>query len=108
MTSNNDAMNRQKEINLRIADLAPIPLKVSAEDEATWREASDHINKLWKSWSARFPDKSSKDILGMITIRFAQLFVVNNKRLEDARRACDIIEKTLDDLLVDDLSDNNS
>ncbi|MDE6073382.1 MAG: hypothetical protein K2J42_04010 [Muribaculaceae bacterium] len=100
--------SKQKVINLRIADLAPMPLNVTSEDELSWKEASDHINKLWKSWSARYPDKSSKDILGMISIRFAQLYVVNNKQLEEVRRACDTIEETLDNLLVDDLSDNRT
>ncbi|MDE5970074.1 MAG: hypothetical protein K2K27_08100 [Muribaculaceae bacterium] len=99
-------MSEVKEINLRIANLAPIQLKVSPDDELSWKKASDAINNLWRSWSARFPDKSPQDILGMITLRFAQAFEVSNSKLEEARNAFDQIEKTLDTLLVDDLSNN--
>ncbi|MBD5199617.1 MAG: cell division protein ZapA [Bacteroides sp.] len=99
-------MSEVKEINLRIANLAPIQLKVSSDDELSWRKAADSINNLWKTWSLRFPDRSPQDILGMMTLRFAQAFEVSNIQLEEAKKAFDQIEQTLDTLLVDDLSEN--
>ena len=96
-------MDNQKELNLRIADLAPISVSVGGEEESSWKDASDLINQLWQSWSRRFPNKPSKEILAMIALRFAQAFVVHGATEAETIQALGKFEKELDLLLVDDL-----
>ncbi|MDE6266871.1 MAG: cell division protein ZapA [Muribaculaceae bacterium] len=69
-------MSEIKELNLKIADLELITIRTTPEDEASWMGARDQVNNLWVKWSRYYPKKSSKDILAMIALRFAQVYVV--------------------------------
>lgn len=101
-------MSQQKELNLRIADLTPISVSVTDEEESSWREAASMVSRLWQSWSRRFPDKPSKEILAMIALRFAQAFVVHENSESETIKVLNELEKKLDLLLVDDLIKNRS
>lgn len=63
-------------ISIRIADLPRMPLRVPASQEESVRWAEENINALWRKWSAKeeFKDKSSAEILAMVTFRFAELY----------------------------------
>ena len=96
-------MNHDRIINItiRIADLPRIPLRIPREQEETARQAEESINELWRKWSAKsdFKDKSSAEILAMVTFRFAQLYF----SAEEASRRVDIalrdLETSLDKML---------
>ena len=51
-------------------------LRIPASQEETVRWAEKNINTLWERWSAKdeFKDKTSAEILGMVTFRFAELY----------------------------------
>lgn len=63
-------------ISIRIADLPRMPLCIPASQEEIVRRAETNINGLWRQWSAMkdFKDKTSAEILAMVTFRFAQLY----------------------------------
>lgn len=93
-------MNQKKEINIRIANMLPFPVFVSdSVDEEIWIEAADRVNNLWRKWVERFPEKSSEEVLGMVTLRFAQAFVIHNRAEEFTESALEDFEKTVDDML---------
>lgn len=96
---------KQKEINLHIADLAPLSVAVTDTEESSWKNASALVDQLWQSWSRRFPNKPSKEILAMIALRFAQAFVVNGSAEKEIRSLLDDFEQQLDRLLVNDITD---
>ena len=65
-------------ISIRIADQPRMQLRIPASQEELVRRAEANINELWRKWSAMddFKDKSSSEILAMVTFRFAQLYLV--------------------------------
>lgn len=95
-------MSEKKEINLRIADLAPIPIQTTAEDEASWTSARDRLNNLWFSWSKRFPKKSSKEILAMIALRFAQVHVKRENDDKELESILENFEHEIDSMILGD------
>lgn len=93
-------MRDKLNITIRIAELPPFALEINREEEPVIREAEYNVNRLWRSWSARFTDKSSHEVLGMVAFQFAKLFVVLNKRVEDTASALEKFEKDLDEILL--------
>lgn len=90
-------------ISIRIADQPRLPLRIPQSQEEIVRRAEANINELWRKWSAmdEFKDKSSAEILAMVTFRFAQLYF----SLEEASTKVDSIlgglEADLDRILLD-------
>ena len=72
-----------------------MPLKIDSDDEEIIRIAELNINRLWRTWSQRFKDKTSGEILAMVAFRFAQLYFTNEARVE----AVDSVLKQLEDEL---------
>lgn len=89
-------MEKKQNINIRIADTTPLPMRIDRDDEEVIRIAERNVNDLWKSWSKRFPDKSSSDILGMVAFRFAQLYFINQAAVADIDSVLGDIEESLD------------
>lgn len=84
-------MKDKLNITVKIADQPPIALRdVTLEEEEVIREAEYNINKLVNSWSRQFADKSTTEVLAMVTLRFAQLYFAQ-------RRAIGAFDATLDD-----------
>lgn len=95
-------MDKKKEINIRIANMLPFSVSVtdSAEEEV-WLEAADRVNHLWLSWTKRFPEKSSEEVLGMVTLRFAQAFVLHSHTENALSYALDDLDREMEKLLQD-------
>ncbi len=88
-------------INIKIADAAPISIKIHRQEEAEVRAVEYNINKLWSSWRERFRDKSSEEVLAMVTYQFAKKFFALAElepKLNDTLRQ---FEDSLDKILVD-------
>ena len=97
-------MNQKKELNISIAKMAPFSVSVAGDDEEEiWLEAAELANSLWSSWTARFTKKSSAEVLGMVTLRFAQAFVVNSKTEKEMQSLLNGFEKDIDALLSRDI-----
>lgn len=90
-------MNTKQDITIRLADLPPMALSVRREDEEVARRAASEVNRLWESWSTRFKDRSSAEVMGMVAYRFAHLLLEQM----DAAGGLDDDLKALDDALGD-------
>lgn len=90
-------------ISIRIADLPRIPLRIPAGQEEIVRKAEANINALWRKWSAAddFKDKTSAEILAMVTFRFAQLYFTAEETSKRVDETLEDLEKSLDRVLLD-------
>ena len=97
-------------ISIRIADLPRIQLTVPYSQEPLVRRAEENINGLWKKWKERdeFRDKSSAEVLAMVTFRFAQLYYSNLEAGESLDSMLDGMEQTFDSLLLDDITKSDT
>lgn len=90
-------------ISIRIADQPRLPMRIPADQEAIVRRAEANINELWRKWSAMddFKDKSSAEILAMVTFRFAQLYFGLIETSDRVEKTLEGLEKSLDGILLD-------
>ncbi len=87
-------------INIKIADAPPISIKIHRQEEAQVSAVEYNINKLWSSWRERYRDKSSEEVLAMVTFQFAKKFFALAEvepKLNDALRE---FEDNLDRILI--------
>lgn len=98
--------DRQLNISIRIADLPRIPLRIPAGQEEIVRLAESKINELWRNWSAKeeFRDKTSAEVLAMVTFRFAQLYYSNAETSQKLNTILEELEKEFDSLLLQDIA----
>ncbi|MCI9285047.1 MAG: cell division protein ZapA [Muribaculaceae bacterium] len=98
--------DRQLNITIRIADLPRIPLRIPQREEEVVRRAEANINSLWEKWSAmdEFREKSSAEVLAMVTFRFAQLYYSNLEASQKLDAMLQGLEKELDSLLLQDIT----
>lgn len=98
-------------ISIRIADQPRMALRIPASQEEVVRKAEANINELWRKWSAmaEFKDKSSAEILAMVTFRFAQLYFSSEEASQKVDKTLEDLEKKLNRLLLDlpDDADNH-
>lgn len=94
-------------ISIRIADQPRMPLRIPASQEEIVRRAEANINELWRKWSAMddFKDKSSAEILAMVTFRFAQLYFSSVEASSRVDKTLEGLEKSLDRMLFELTSD---
>ena len=88
------------EFVIKIADAPPISIKIHRQEEAQVRAVEYNINKLWSSWRERYRDKSSEEVLAMVTFQFAKKFFALAEvepKLNDALRE---FEDNLDRILI--------
>lgn len=90
-------------ISIRIADQPRMALRIPASQEEVVRKAEANINELWRKWSAmaEFKDKSSAEILAMVTFRFAQLYFSSEEASQKVDKTLEDLEKKLNRLLFD-------
>lgn len=94
-------MNDKFNITIRIANQAPIPLSINREDEEIIRTAEYNVNRLWNTWSTKFKNKTSMEVLAMVAFRFAELFFTQNAVVKDAEKLFTDFETQLDGILHD-------
>lgn len=90
-------------ISIRIADQPRMQLRIPASQEEVVRRAEANINELWRKWSAMddFKDKSSSEILAMVTFRFAQLYFSAMEMSDRVDKTLSGLEKSLDKMLFE-------
>lgn len=90
-------------ISIRIAGQPRMYLRIPGDQEEIVRKAEANINELWRKWSAMddFKDKTSGEILAMVTFRFAQLYFSAEEASHKVEKTLEGLEKTLDRLLLD-------
>lgn len=99
-------MKDKLNITLRIADLPPMRIVISPEEEEIVRKAQQNVNLLWQRWSERFTDNTPGEILGMVAYRFAQMFYTAEAQIKEINSVAEDFEESLDKFLLD--PDNRS
>ena len=92
-------MTDKLNIKIRIAHLAPIPLKIQRHEEAIVRAAEDNVNKLFNEWSLRFSDRTPQELLAMVAFQFAKAFITLNQNAEQTDSTLLRLENALDSIL---------
>ena len=96
-------------ISISIADLPRIRLSIPNSQVPLVRRVEENINGLWRKWKERddFRDKSSAEVLAMVTFRFAQLYHSNVEAAAHLEETLRGMEQSLDALLLDDIVSNH-
>lgn len=92
-------MNRQQNITIKIADVAPISMTINSDTEQTVREAEYNINRLWSAWRIDFDSKTSKEVLAMVAFQFAKKYYQLAHAVEERSEVIKAFETELDRLL---------
>lgn len=69
--------------------MAPISMNIPADTEEVVRRAEYNVNKVWNAWRSDFSDRSSKEVLAMVTFQFAKRYY---QLLEQVNRQQSLIE----------------
>lgn len=93
-------MEHKQNISIRIAGTAPIPMRINRDDEEVMRIAERSVNDLFKTWSAKFRDKSAEDVLAMVAFRFAELYFNQQVAASQVDDTLKQIEEMLDSRLA--------
>lgn len=94
-------MDNKKQINVRIADLAPIPIRVNIEDEKSVHLAEENVTHLWKVWSKRYgKEKSQLETLAMVAFKFAQLYYSDQELKSETNELLKRFEDDLDSIIL--------
>lgn len=92
----------KKEIWLQLADVRPIPLSISPEEETRCREAEQLVNSLWDKWMRQFAEKgSSQEVLARVAFRFAKLYFDEYAANKSVNNFLEKFEKELDSIVID-------
>lgn len=86
-------------ITIRIAGQNPIALRINRADEERVRNAEYQVNRLWSSWTQRFPEKNAMEVMAMVAYRFAELFFTASKTAEETNAMLGHFEEDLDRML---------
>lgn len=92
-------MKDQLNINIRIAELPPIPMTVNPEDEEAIRNAQNSVNQVWKILAQRYPESSPAQLLALTALQFARRCALQQQNEADAADAVSTIDQALDGLL---------
>lgn len=94
-------MDDKKQIDVRIADFAPIPILVSEDEVETVHTAEDNVTHLWKVWKKRYgKEKSPIEIMAMVAFQFAKLYYTKEELESDMIKILTDFEKALDSHLL--------
>lgn len=94
-------MKDKLNITIKVADLAHIGMQVTRKDEEAVRLAEYYVNRVWSKWTGDKPqDKTSKDVLGMVAVHFAKLYVLEQRKNENIDEVLRKFEEELDRILL--------
>ncbi|MBE6318901.1 MAG: cell division protein ZapA [Bacteroidales bacterium] len=94
-------MDDKKQIDVRIADFAPIPILVSEYEVEAVHAAEDNVTHLWKVWKKRYgKEKSPIEIMAMVAFQFAKLYYTKEELESDMIKILTDFEKALDSHLL--------
>ena len=87
-------MKDKLNITIKVADLAHIGMQVTRKDEEAVRLAEYYVNRVWSKWM------TSKDVLGMVAVHFAKLYVLEQRKNENTDEVLRKFEEELDRILL--------
>lgn len=95
-----DYMKDLQHITIQIADQPPIDLNIKRDTEEMVRKTEKSINKVWATWCNDFKQKSSTEVLAMVTYQYAKLYYELLAKIEANEKTVADFEKKLDTLLL--------
>lgn len=87
-------------ITIKIADVAPISMRVRRDEEEKVRQVEYNINKLWTKWRILYGERSSEEVLAMVTFQFAKKYALLADQEARLDQTLLEFEKELDDILL--------
>lgn len=76
-------------------------MTIPREQEERIRRAELNVNRLWQSWSLRYKDNSSHEIMAMVAFRFAELLLTQIAVNEATEHLLADFENSLDAIIHD-------
>ena len=92
-------------ITIKIADVEPIKFSIKREDEAIYRRAEHHVNKLYDKWREAGRRQSPMEVMARVALAFAELYYRKNELLEAQADILDRFEQNLDKILEPEMGD---
>ncbi|MDE6497818.1 MAG: cell division protein ZapA [Muribaculaceae bacterium] len=92
-------------ITIKIADVEPIRFTIKREEEAIYRRAEYHVNKLYDQWRNTGRRQSPTEVMARVALAFAELYYRKNELLEAQADVVDRFEKQLDKILEPEMGD---
>jgi len=94
-------MKDKLNITIKLGDLAPLGMAVDYKGEEEVRLAEYYVNRVFDKWyESRPANRTSKDILGMVALHFAKLYIQEQRKNEKAAAELERFEKELDRILL--------
>lgn len=94
-------MDNKKQIDVRIADLAPIPIRISIEEEESVHLAEENVTHLWKVWKKRYgKEKSPLETMAMVAFQFARLYYSDQALKNETNELLQRFENELDSIIL--------
>ncbi|MBQ3959843.1 MAG: cell division protein ZapA [Muribaculaceae bacterium] len=88
-------------IMIRLADVKPIALSISREDEPQYRETEKLVNTLWNKWMERFRNSStSEEVMARVAFQFARLYAQAYRDNVATNEFINDFEQKLDEIVV--------
>jgi len=92
---------KKQNINIKIAELKPIPLQIAPENEPVYRDAEKLVNGLWFKWMQLFKGKcTSEEVMARVAFQFARLYTEARNGNLEVESLLSEFEKKLDDIVV--------
>lgn len=99
-------MKDKLNITIRIANLPPMRIQISPQEEEIVRKAQKNVNLLWERWCERFVENTPGEVLGMVAYRFAQMYYTAESRIEELESTINDLESALDNVLLETGKEN--
>lgn len=94
-------MDDKKKIDVCIAELAPIPMRISPEEVESVRMAEKQVTHLWQMWSKRYgQEKSPLETMAMVAFQFARHYYADQTLKEETTELLQQFEKGLDSIIL--------
>lgn len=94
-------MDDKKQIEVCIADCAPIPMLVNIDEIDIANTAQESVTHLWKVWKSRYrKEKSPYEVMAMVAFRYAMLYYSKEANESNLKSLLESFEKDLDSQLL--------
>lgn len=93
-------MERDFVITIKIADVAPLSLRIKRSEEEKVRAVEYSINKLWAQMREKNRKRSSEEVLAMVTFMFAQKYTLLAEQEPKLNETLTEFERSLDEILL--------
>lgn len=74
-------------------------MTIAADTEEIVRRAEYNVNKVWNVWRKDFTDRSSKEVLAMVTFQFAKSYYQLQEQMNRQQTVLEDFESELNRLL---------